>query len=160
LWKENIHLLTRRFGMAGGKDGLSEYVKRVMKLKGLTQKDVQKMSGGRITDGYVASITTGRAKNLSVDKLMALADGLGVDTDELFHVACGVKGLDDNGKSRTQPDSLMILETVQQAVMSPTVTQILHEVVRLSSEERAGLLSFIKQLGATKRKMRRKPKPD
>lgn len=146
--------------MAGGKDGLSEYVKRVMKLKGLTQKDVQKMSGGRITDGYVASITTGRAKNLSVDKLMALADGLGVDTDELFHVACGVKGLDDNGKSRAQPDSLMILETVQQAVMSPTVTQILHEVVRLSSEERAGLLSFIKQLGATKRKMRRKPKSD
>jgi hypothetical protein len=54
----------------------------------------------------------------------------------------------------------MILETVQQAVMSPTVTQILHEVVRLSSEERAGLLSFIKQLGAAKRKMRRKPKPD
>lgn len=146
--------------MAGGKDGLSEYVKRVMKLKGLTQKDVQKMSGGRITDGYVASITTGRAKNLSVDKLMALADGLGVDTDELFHVACGVKELDDNGKSRTQPDSLMILETVQQAVMSPTVTQILHEVVRLSTEERAGLLSFIKQLGATKRKMRRKPKSD
>lgn len=146
--------------MAGGKDGLSEYVKRVMKLKGLTQKDVQKMSGGRITDGYVASITTGRAKNLSVDKLMALADGLGVDTDELFHVACGVKGLDDNGKSRAQPDSLMILETVQQAVMSPTVTQILHEVVRLSSEERAGLLSFIRQLGATKRKMRRKPKSD
>ena len=146
--------------MAGGKDGLSEYVKRVMKLKGLTQKDVQKMSGGRITDGYVASITTGRAKNLSVDKLMALADGLGVDTDELFHVACGVKGLDDNGKSPPQPDSLMILETVQQAVMSPTVTQILHEVVRLSSEERAGLLSFIKELGATKRKMRRKPKSD
>ena len=146
--------------MAGGKDGLSEYVKRVMKLKGLTQRDVQKMSGGRITDGYVASITTGRAKNLSVDKLMALADGLGVDTDELFHVACGVKELDDNSKSRTQPDSLMILETVQQAVMSPTVTQILHEVVRLSTEERAGLLSFIKQLGATKRKMRRKPKSD
>lgn len=146
--------------MAGGKDGLSEYVKRVMKLKGLTQKDVQKMSGGRITDGYVASITTGRAKNLSVDKLMALADGLGVDTDELFHVACGVTESDDNRERHTQPDSLMILETVQQAVMSPTVTQILHEVVRLSAEERAGLLSFIKQLGATKRKMRRKPKPD
>lgn len=146
--------------MAGGKDGLSEYVKRVMKLKGLTQKDVQKMSGGRITDGYVASITTGRAKNLSVDKLMALANGLGVDTDELFHVACGVTEPDDNRERHTQPDSLMILETVQQAVMSPTVTQILHEVVRLSTEERASLLSFVRQLGSTKRKPRRKPKSD
>ena len=37
--------------------GLGEFVKRVMALKGLTQKDVQRMSGDRITDGYVASIT-------------------------------------------------------------------------------------------------------
>jgi transcriptional regulator with XRE-family HTH domain len=144
--------------MAGAKHELGEYVKRVMKLKGLTQKDVQRMSGGRITDGYVASITTGRARNLSVDKLRALADGLGVDTDELFHVACGLRGLDDGGGSNA-PDSLMILETVQQAVMSPAVTQILHEVVGLSPEERAGLLGFIKRLGSTKRKSKRKPKP-
>ena len=61
--------------MASTKNDLSEYVKRVMKLKGLTQKDVQRMSGWRITDGYVASITTARATNLSVDKLLALADG-------------------------------------------------------------------------------------
>ena len=142
--------------MTGAKHDLGEYVKRVMKLKGLTQKDVQRMSGGRITDGYVASITTGRAKNLSVDKLRALADGLGVDTDELFHVACGLRGLDDSGASNA-PDSLMILETVQQAVMSPAVTQILHEVVSLSPEERAGLLGFIKRLA--KRKSKRKPKP-
>ena len=140
--------------MAGAKNDLSEYVKRVMKLKGLTQKDVQRMSGWKITDGYVASITTGRAKNLSVDKLMALADGLGVDYDDLFHVACGAGSLED-GKRRTAPDSLMILETVQQVVMSPAVTQILHEVVRLTSEERAGLLEFIRRLRSTKRKSRR-----
>ena len=144
--------------MAGAKHDLGEYVKRVMKLKGLTQKDVQRMSGGKITDGYVASITTGRAKNLSVDKLRALAYGLGVDTDELFHVACGLRELDQSGVSNA-PDSLMILETVQQAVMSPDVTQILHEVVGLSPQERAGLLGFIKRLGPTKRKSKRKPKP-
>src|SRR2546428_14191999 len=141
--------------MAGAKHELGEYVKRVMKLKGLTQKDVQRMSGGRITDGYVASITTGRAKNLSVDKLRALADGLGVDTDELFHVACGPRELDDGGVSNG-PDSLMILETVQQAVMSPAVTQILHEAVRVAPEERAGLLGFIKRVGPIKRKAKRK----
>jgi hypothetical protein len=39
------------------------------------------------------------------------------------------------------------------------VTQILHEVVGLSPEERAGLLGFIKRLGSTKRKSKRKPKP-
>lgn len=145
--------------MAGARQELGEYVKRVMKLKGLTQKDVQRMSGWKITDGYVASITTGRARNLSVDKLMALADGLGVDSDELFHVASGLEGLSARDGGRRAPDSLMILETVQQAVMSPAVTEILHEVVRLSPDERAGLLSFIKRLGSAKRKAKRKSKP-
>ena len=145
--------------MADAKQGLGEYVKRVMKLKGLTQKDVQRLSGRRITDGYVASITTGRATNLSVDKLIALADGLGVDADELFHVACGQQ-LDGGGRSRGGPDALMILETVQKVVMSPAVTQILNEVVRLSPDERAGLLVFIKRLGSIKAKSRRKTKAD
>ena len=135
--------------MPGATKDLSEYVRQVMKLKGLTQKDVQRMSGGRITDGYVASITTGRAKNLSVDKLKALADGLGVDADALFHVACGrLEGLENSGGG---PDVLMILETVQKAVMSPDVTEILEEVVRMRTEERAAFLKSIKRLGATKK---------
>jgi len=140
--------------MAGPKNELSEYVKRVMKLKGLTQKDVQRMSGWKITDGYVASITTARATNLSVDKLLALADGLGVDYDELFHVASGSEKATDS-KARSTPDSLVILETVQQVVMSPVVTQILHELIRLSNEERAALLEYVKRLGSKKRKSRR-----
>ncbi len=145
--------------MADAKQSLGEYVKRVMKLKGLTQKDVQRMSGRRITDGYVASIITGRATNLSVDKLIALADGLGVDADELFHVAC-CQQLDDASKGRGGPDPLTILETVQKLVMSPAVTQILNEVVRLSPDERAGLLEFMRERGSAKRKSRRKTKPN
>lgn len=140
---------------------LGEYVKWVMKLKGLTQKDVQRMSGWKITDGYVASITTGRASNLSVDKLKALADGLGVDLDDLFHVASGrTEKLGGRNKARAVTDPLVILDTVQKVVASPDVTEILHEVVGLSSEERVSLLAFIKRLGTIKRKARRKVKSD
>lgn len=140
---------------------LGEYVKWVMKLKGLTQKDVQRMSGWKITDGYVASITTGRASNLSVDKLKALADGLGVDLDDLFHVASGrTEKLGGRNKTRAVTDPLVILDTVQKVVASPDVTEILHEVVGLSSEERVSLLAFIKRLGTIKRKARRKVKSD
>jgi transcriptional regulator with XRE-family HTH domain len=140
---------------------LGEYVKRVMKLKGLTQKDVQRVSGGRITDGYVASISIGRACNPSVDKIKALADGLGVDVDELFHVARGLpEDMQDRGKSSHTRDPLMILETVRKAVLNPDVIQILHEVVSLSPDERASLLGFIQRLGSTKRKSRRRTKPD
>lgn len=129
----------------------SEYVRRVMKLKGLTQKDVQRMSGRRITDGYVASITTGRATNLSVEKIKALADGLGVDPDTLFHVACGVpEGSGDGRRSSRALDPLKLLDTIQKAVASPDVTEILNEVVRMSSEERSALLRSIRRLGSTK----------
>ncbi|MEK6320078.1 MAG: helix-turn-helix transcriptional regulator [Acidobacteriota bacterium] len=145
--------------MPSSTQGLGEYVKRVMKLKGLTQKDVQRMAGGRITDGYVASITTGRARNLSVDKIAALAEGLGVDLDELFHVACGSEaGLGGRRKGGHAPDPLMILETVQKAVASPDVTEILHQVVRLSPEERRVLLKSLKRLGENQRKSQRKTK--
>jgi transcriptional regulator with XRE-family HTH domain len=143
---------------------LGEYVKRVMKLKGLTQKDVQRVSGGRITDGYVASISIGRACNPSVDKIKALADGLGVDVDELFHVACGLpKDMEEREKISHTSDPLMILETVRKAVVNPDVIQILHEVVSLAPDERLSLLGFIQRLGSTKqrsRKSRRRTKPE
>jgi len=134
--------------------GFSEFVRRVLKLKGLTQKDVQRISRGRITDGYVASITVGRATNLSVAKIQALADGLGVDVDTLFQVACGVS--DDKIRRTYTDDSLMILETVQKAVTSPDVSEILREAVRMSPEERRVLLKSMKR--ASKPKSIRKTK--
>lgn len=134
--------------------GLSEFVRRVMKLKGLTQKDVQRLSGGRITDGYVASINVGRATNLSVEKIRALADGLGVDADTLFHVACGVS--DDQLKKTYTGDALTILETVQMAVTSQDVGEILNEAVRMTPEQRRLLLKSMK--GATKSSSKRKTK--
>ena len=134
--------------------GLSLYVRRVMKLKGLTQNDVERMSGGRITDGYVASITTNRATNLSVDKLVALADGLGVDADELFHVA---RGLPEDEQTPTYTtDALMILEIVQKVVASPDVTEILNEAVRMSPEQLRLLVKSMKRVGAPKPQSRSK----
>jgi len=119
-----------------------------MKLKGLTQNDVERMSGGRITDGYVASITTERATNLSVEKLVALADGLGVDVDELFHVARGLP--EDERTTSYTTDALKILEIVQKAVVSPDVTEILSEAARMSPEQRRRLLKSMKRVGARK----------
>lgn len=137
---------------------LSEYVRQVMKLKGLTQKDVQRLSGGKITDGYVASIAIGRAGNPSAEKLKALGEGLGVDPDVLFHLACGMpEPVADVRKSSPGTELMMILDAVQKAVVIPDVVEILNELVRLPAGERAGLLRSLKRLGAIKPKSRRKP---
>jgi transcriptional regulator with XRE-family HTH domain len=67
----------------------------VLKEKRLSLRDVQVISGWKITDAYVGSIINGRAKNLSVEKLQALARGLGVNEDEIFRVA---RGAADSGQ--------------------------------------------------------------
>src|SRR4051794_5488236 len=83
-----------------GTETLSQYVARIMQEKQLKMYDVEVRSGRRITDAYVGNILKGKARNPSVDKLQALAAGLGVDEDEIFRVARGLP-LADMGERRT-----------------------------------------------------------
>ena len=68
-------------------ENLAEYVKRIMRERQLRAVDVQRTSDGRITDSYVASIIKGKSKNLTIGKLKALAEGLGVDEGEVIRAA-------------------------------------------------------------------------
>ena len=69
---------------------LAEYVRRILGEKQLTLKEVEVRSGRKIGDAYVAHIVRGAARNLSVDKLKALAVGLGEPEEAVFKVARGV----------------------------------------------------------------------
>ena len=135
---------------------LSKFVRQVMKAKGLTHKDVQRLSGGKITDGYVASISIGRAKNPSAEKLKALGDGLGIHPDVLFHLACGMpEPIDEERRNSLAAEFLMFVETVQKAVVMPDVIEVLNELLRLSPEERTGLLKSLRKMAAVKGKRRK-----
>jgi transcriptional regulator with XRE-family HTH domain len=120
---------------------LSRYVRKVMREKGLTQRDVELRSEGKITDGYVADILSGDAKNPSVDKIKALARGLDVNVLELFSVACGPceQSATDRGRvvlSEVTP----FLEMMQEVADSPELIRILQEAINLFPEEREVLL--------------------
>lgn len=69
---------------------LSEYVRDVVSRKGLSSSEVQKRSRNQISFGYVNDIINERTTNPSVEKLQALARGLGVPEDDLFRVARGL----------------------------------------------------------------------
>ena len=69
---------------------LGEYVKRILSEKQLTLREIQERNGHNIADAYVANIMRGIARNLSVDKLKALAVGLGEPEETVFKVARGV----------------------------------------------------------------------
>jgi len=73
--------------MAKKKEDLAEYVRRILREKPLTTRDVQdraKRKGKRITHSYVSRIISRTVTNLTVDKLKALAAGLGVREKEVF----------------------------------------------------------------------------
>lgn len=80
-----------------GRETLEQYVKRVLREKGLTLSDVERRAGGTISDSYVAGITNGNVRNLTLDKLKALARGLGVTEDKIIAVASGLASLAEDG---------------------------------------------------------------
>ena len=68
---------------------LADFVQRVRNEKGFSLTDVQRQSGDQITDAYVSRIENGHIKNVSPEKLKALAKGLRVSEDEITDIVFG-----------------------------------------------------------------------
>lgn len=60
---------------------LGQYAKRIREENGWSLRDVERQSGGVISDGYINMIETGAAPNPSPKKLKALAKGLKIHPD-------------------------------------------------------------------------------
>lgn len=69
--------------------GLADYVRQVMRDKDLTLVDIERQSGGAITNSYLSKILSGKARNLTMVRLEALARGLNVPLQFLLRVASG-----------------------------------------------------------------------
>jgi transcriptional regulator with XRE-family HTH domain len=130
---------------------LAKYVARIIQEKDLKHHEIKRMSGGGITDGYVRGILTGKAKNLSVQKLKALARGLGVSEDEIFRVARGLP-LKAASRSQEQPPSYrVILNLMSASLKNRTLTELLSEAARLSIESQEEAVRLLRYLNARKR---------
>lgn len=138
---------------------LSGYVRRVMKQKGLTLRDVEVRSHGEITDGYVAEILRGAAKNPSAEKIKALARGLGVDAHGLFDVVCGpFEQATEKQTGEDTVDAVFFLEVMQEVAESPELMRIVEEAIQLWPEERTAVLESLESLNARKRKPQQRKK--
>lgn len=76
--------------MQQSREFLAEYVKRIMKEKGLSHRRVSAASGGAISHSTVADIASSQRFNPNVETIVGLAKGLGVSPDEVFRVARGM----------------------------------------------------------------------
>ena len=138
------------------KPELSRFVERVMKEKHLSRRDVSLRSGGEITDSYVSAILSGSAKNLSIDKLKALAHGLRVREMGLIRAAFGLSEQADDHPVADQSHNLLLLDITKKTLISYDVAEIVQEVLRLTPAERAVVLQYIKRVGRAERKAHRR----
>ena len=141
-----------------GRDDLSRYVKRIMKQKELKVRDVELRSGGQISNGYVSGVMSGSVTNLSIDKLKALARGLGVDVHEILDVVCGPRG-GERGEGRVDSSQWVeFLDLMQKIVASGEMMEIIEEAVLLTGEERLIVLKYVKKLNYSKSRSQAKSK--
>lgn len=107
---------------------LPEYVQRIMNEKGLKPKDVEVRSGNKIDAAYVFKILRGNSKYPSVVKLQGLAEGLGVDEDELFKVA---RSVPLKGKRSGDPwPSNVLIRAMERITSSPELTEIVQSLLK------------------------------
>ena len=136
---------------------LSDYVRRIMSEKRLTLREVARRSGSNITQGYVGGIVQGIHTNPSVEKLKALAAGLGVDENEAFRVARGLAPRQPSSAeafNRDREAQLAFLEMMKNVASDTTLSRLLQLALQLSPEARASALKFLLVLAADDRESR------
>lgn len=107
---------------------LPTFIKQIMAAKGLSYRDIETRSEGTISYGYVNSLVHGIYKNPTVDKIKALARGLGVPEDTLTKV---VKGIPLEEKD--DPASFVVEEAIRESG------------IRLSKEEKKRVIGIVKK---------------
>ena len=137
-------MVKKRPGNQSEVETLSQYVKRIMEEKQLKVHDVEVRSGKGIADAYVANIVNGLARNPSVDKLKALAVGLGEPEDDVFLVARGLP-LSERGRRRGgEPwPAHVLLRAMDRIVASLDLTKIVQALLQMSPKDMKDVLKLI-----------------
>ena len=108
---------------------LSEYIRKTMKAKKLKAIDVEERSGRKIADSYLSDIVNEKTKNISVAKVNALAEGMGVDNWEVFQAASGHKVIHE--EDAAWPNDTLV-RTMEKVRKSADLTAVLKAVVGLT----------------------------
>jgi hypothetical protein len=118
-------------------EGLIALIQEVMHQKNITAKDIEARSGGKITDSYISDIIHSRTKSIGVEKLNALAEGMGMSSMEVFRAASGpdFREQDDPWSSHS------LLIAVNRIVYTPELTQIVQKLLTFEATELRVLLS-------------------
>lgn len=128
------------------REGFDEYIRRVMKQKGLKAVDVERNSGSKIDRSHVSKFMRGVETNPSANAMMALAAGLGVNGHEIFTAVTGC--VPDDGKPPLA-DVLEFLALVEKVAADPELVEAVRGMVSLPQRGRTAMLKILKLHGET-----------
>lgn len=115
-------------------------IQLVMKEKGLSVLQIQKRSDGKIKDSFIFDILKGKTKTLSVEKVHALAEGLGVDSVDVFKAASG----EAVNFIHTEPwPPKKLLKVMEQVVDNPQLTKIMQELSKMKPSRIRAILKIV-----------------
>jgi transcriptional regulator with XRE-family HTH domain len=143
--------------MTKSSESLSQYVDRILQQKELSLADVERNSDGKITSSYISRIISGKVKNLTVQKIKALALGLDVDPHEIFTVSLGKPP--HNAEDKQTIDPAVFVAAAQRLLINPELLELVQVLGRMSKKEREALLVTLKYVESPNRKSRKKKKP-
>jgi transcriptional regulator with XRE-family HTH domain len=137
------------------KETLSQYVKRVMQQKALGVRDIERNSKKKITNSHISKVLAGTAQNLTSDKIVALAAGLGVNPHEVFSVVSGCS------PDSEPPDLMVFADVIQKLAMNPLLLEVLQELLRFEEKDYVDMLKALRFMrGRNQKVQKRKKKKD
>jgi transcriptional regulator with XRE-family HTH domain len=121
---------------------LREFLREEMQRQGLTEWEIQKRAGGKITDSYIKDILNGKTKSIGVDKLNALAKGLRADSLELFKLASG-QGIVTRKKDQDPWTARGLVRVIDRILVNPDLIAILKAILSMKPAKLKAVLRFI-----------------
>jgi transcriptional regulator with XRE-family HTH domain len=110
---------------------LAQYVTRWRKDHKQSASDIERLSGREITDGYINLVASGKQKNLTVDKLIALAKGMGDNPHNLLDVIMG-----ENVPESADPwPSFMLLKAMDRIVNDAVLSDIMKVLLQMDARQ-------------------------
>lgn len=122
-------------------EALGQYVKRLINERGLTLQEIQDNSKGKITSSHISKIINGKTANLTFDKIVGLANGLGIKPLDIFLRMLGQTPTADN-----ELDARTLLVLMQKVVDDPELLDILRLAEQLSPTGRKVLITSLELL--------------
>jgi hypothetical protein len=117
--------------------------------------DIERNSDGEITNSYCSKILRGVVKNLTADKTVALAKGLGVSPFDVFAAMCGEPPTQEGFL-----DARILVDMLQKLVMNPRLMEIFRLSDELGEKDQNKVITSLQYVKEKSKPKSRKKKKD